>query len=568
MLAKTNSPSPRLPKNLKERGQPRQYDVPREHNQLKVNQSANSFSLLKKCSLQSCVREFAHHLLGQMPWDVPSEGELLAFENGRGTGPTATSFRLALASQGLANRWNAQAAEIFADAFLSEDELSREFSDREAILLAFIVHLITLQKRHRQPILRAMMTEAEVNGERNKQKQKAREQRKRGVGYSIFPPSAVFHTLQLFRRRMNATKDYEADHLLKTLSTSFWAYCTPEVMSDDETDSEWDGPVNRAPHFIKTLKWCNPDVINFFRVLDALYFSTRFKGNKWSPGRFPHTRVPSVRLKGCDAVPGLPVNFYRPQWLLQLSDIERRKLKTRPAIDLTFSRNILRLRIILIIYITSNRNSRIAARFLHIRHRKQLPLPRDHPALLAITMSTFPSGFPLENVQSDQHHQAPNEELLMQPNIVSTAVSDALHTSHLSHPVLESLSLSKEDAPQFMVPTLTMESNSPHTPNIVCPVSPVPFVGLPGENLSRPQIFLVDQSIEGSSSSYLVALGTTLRVPTHSSHTAGLIPESPNITPASSAGRSTYSTDLKRIEPFIPRKQLRHFIKKGKGKAS
>jgi hypothetical protein len=277
-----------------------------------------------------------------MPWDVPSEGELLAFEDGRGTGPTATSFRLALASQGLANRWNAQAAEVFADAFLTEAELARDFSDREAILSAFIIHLITLQKHHRRPILRAKMTEAEVNGERDKQKQQAREQRKRGVGLSIFPSIAIFHILQLFRRRINATKDYEVDHLLKTLLTSFWDYCTPEVMSDDETDSEWDGPIDRIPHFIKIMSWRNPDVVNFFRVLDSLYLSTRFKGDKWSPGRLPHTRVPSVRLRVCDAVPGLPVNFYRPQWLLQLSDIERRKLKTRPAIDLDFSQNILR----------------------------------------------------------------------------------------------------------------------------------------------------------------------------------------------------------------------------------
>jgi hypothetical protein len=148
--------------------------------------------------------------------------------------------------------------------------------------------------------------------------------------------------MQLFRRRINATKDYQADTLLEALLTSFWLYCTPEVMSDDETDSEWDGPADRVAHFIKVMSWRNPDVVNFFRVLDALYFSTRFQWNKWSPGRFPHTRVPSIRRTECDAVPGLPVNFYRPQWLSQLSEIERRKLKIRPAINLDFSQEILR----------------------------------------------------------------------------------------------------------------------------------------------------------------------------------------------------------------------------------
>ena len=113
-------------------------------------------------------------------------------------------------------------------------------------------------------------------------------------------------------------------------------------MSDDETDSEWNGPPDRVAHFIKRTTWRNPDVVDFFHVLDALYFSTRFQWNKWSPGRFPHTRVPSVRLTECDPVPGLPVNFYRPQWLSQLNEIERRKLKTRPAINLEFSQEILR----------------------------------------------------------------------------------------------------------------------------------------------------------------------------------------------------------------------------------
>jgi len=93
LLAKPKSSNPCLPKSLRERGgQPQQYDVPSENNQLKVIHSANSFSLLKNIFSQTCVREYAHHLLGQMPWDVPSEDEILAFEGGRGTGPTTMSF--------------------------------------------------------------------------------------------------------------------------------------------------------------------------------------------------------------------------------------------------------------------------------------------------------------------------------------------------------------------------------------------------------------------------------------------------------------------------------------------
>ena len=74
--------------------------------------------------------------------------------------------------------------------------------------------------------------------------------------------------------------------------------------------------------------------------------------------------------------------------------------------------------------VTSNYSSRIAAHFLHIRHRKQLPLLRDHPALQAISRSPFPFGFPLENPL----HQTSNEEVLLtqttnapQPSIPSTS---------------------------------------------------------------------------------------------------------------------------------------------------
>lgn len=75
---------------------------------------------------------------------VPSQDKLQAFENGKGFGPTVKSFHLDLASGGLASKWNTQCAEIFADAFLQEEELAAQFSDRDLIISAFVVHLITL----------------------------------------------------------------------------------------------------------------------------------------------------------------------------------------------------------------------------------------------------------------------------------------------------------------------------------------------------------------------------------------------------------------------------------------
>jgi hypothetical protein len=288
------------------------------------------------------VREYARYLVGYDSTTVPSQDELQAFENGKGSGPTVQSFRLDLASDGLASKWNAQAAEIFADAFLQEEELAAQFSDRDATVSAFVVHLVTLQKHYKHPIRRAEMTEAELNGERDKEKLKTRDQRRRGVRTYFLICMTVLTDLQLFRRRKNATKDYSSDSMMAPLLDNFWSHCTPEVMSDDETDAEWEGPKDQSPHFVSILKWRNPEVVDFFRILDGLYFSTRFKDNKWSPGRFPHTRVPSLRVKYSDAVPGLPENFYNPVWLAQLSDIERRKLRIKEKINLGFSVHILR----------------------------------------------------------------------------------------------------------------------------------------------------------------------------------------------------------------------------------
>ena len=151
----------------------------------------------------------------------------------------------------------------------------------------------------------------------------------------------ILTVLQLFHRQKNTTKDYSSDSIMAPLLVNFWSHCTPEVISDDETDAEWEGPKDQLPHFVSILKWQNPEVVDFFQILDGLYFSTHFKDNKWSPGCFPHTRVPSLKISYSDTVPGLLENFYNPVWFAQLSNIERRKLKIKEKINLNFSVHIL-----------------------------------------------------------------------------------------------------------------------------------------------------------------------------------------------------------------------------------
>jgi hypothetical protein len=46
---------------------------------------------------------------------------------------------------------------------------------------------------------------------------------------------------------------YASDSIMAMFLENFWSHCTPEVMSGDETDTEWKGPQDQLPHFISIL---------------------------------------------------------------------------------------------------------------------------------------------------------------------------------------------------------------------------------------------------------------------------------------------------------------------------
>jgi len=144
---------------------------------------------------------------------------------------------------------------------------------------------------------------------------------------------------------LKRTAKYYANHDagMHRLFCEFWSVCSPDVMSGDETDSEWDGDHDAAPHFIFVLEWRNPEVVNFFRTMYGLYYSTRFKSDdKPGMGKFPHRRIVSYRTTSGQPVSGLPRNFYNPGYLATLDPIELQRLNILPAIDLNFSPAILR----------------------------------------------------------------------------------------------------------------------------------------------------------------------------------------------------------------------------------
>lgn len=247
--------------------------------------------------------------------------------------------------------------------------------------------------------------------------------------------------------------------------------------------------------------------------------------------------------------------------------------------------------------VTFNYGSRIAARFLHIRHRKQLPLPRDHPALQTITRSSFPSGFPLENPL----RQTSNEEVLLtrttnapQPSTPSAtdpfamqqigATTKSLLTSQGDAPSISvelassntpfnpisssSQPMASESTPQGIMFT-RLPTSHPFSESNSILLTPAALVGLPEGESGRPQIYLVNQPLDGPAPAGSSSLKphASQGVPMQSGHIVpvGFIPRSSNGT--YNWNLSTLDAGQKRAERFTLAKHPRRFIKKSvKGK--
>lgn len=105
-----------------------------------------------------------------------------------------------------------------------------------------------------------------------------------------------------------------------------------DAMSGDESDS--------GVFVTKRLPWRSLDskVVEWFRILDGLYLSTRFTDNdKPIPGAFPGQRLlPNGILHDANPVSRLPLNFYDPAYLKNLDEYEMARLAPQKAMDLSF----------------------------------------------------------------------------------------------------------------------------------------------------------------------------------------------------------------------------------------
>jgi hypothetical protein len=152
-------------------------------------------------------------------------------------------------------------------------------------------------------------------------------------------PSLISIFPQLRHRRKQVCAVYGADPSIQRF-LPIWNVMPLEGMSGDETDYG----SSRPRYAITRLPWRNQSVQPWLRTFDRLHLSTRFgTDDRATPGQFPHPRVNSRRIEPyAKPVPGLPLNFYDPDWLEPLDKFERKELDIGPNVDLGFSSQILR----------------------------------------------------------------------------------------------------------------------------------------------------------------------------------------------------------------------------------
>jgi hypothetical protein len=274
----------------------------------------------------------------QSPVDIaaaPEEVQHFARSRNRIDGPSVEDFRLDLATSALSSAWNKHAAKVFARSFIQTGWYSCD--DEDFIRETFRTHLITLRKQYRDFLAEDDDNESDAMDALDRQRAKAREQRRRNVSKHCFFLCYAKIGLQLYNRRREACN--VSPDLRRFVP--LWDTLSFEAMSGDETDHAGRSDPRYA---ITRLPWRSTAVECFLRTFDKLHLVTRFTvTGRARRGAFPHHRISSKRVENhWKPVAGLPINFYDQAWLETIDDYERQDLKAKPQLDLTFTPSILR----------------------------------------------------------------------------------------------------------------------------------------------------------------------------------------------------------------------------------
>ncbi|KAJ7188215.1 hypothetical protein C8R46DRAFT_1023642 [Mycena filopes] len=274
-------------------------------------QPANNF--------QTAFRNFVQKQLGMTrDYDeyrpVTSE-QLATFNNGAG-GPQIgqTPYALLINTGPAENAWNTAVGTLVISEYIKEHRHHYIDLTAERLRMLWNTRMTSVRKSHLElsnaPDPAAFLT---------KKQQGSRRISSRGT--------------LLARRKATGLSKHLAPAVQTDLAVVFKAL-TGECMSSDDEGQGGNKRTKETTVVRKDYRHCN--LINLMKWLD--YFATHHglnaSGASTGRGVHPRLRLPGATSLGRKITGGLPVNFYNAAYLSSLSEFDRQKLDTKPAIFL------------------------------------------------------------------------------------------------------------------------------------------------------------------------------------------------------------------------------------------
>lgn len=156
-------------------------------------------------------------------------------------------------------------------------------------------------------------------------------------------------------------------------------------MSGDESDHRTEGHEGNRQYAIVRPAWRNEHVCKWVHTMDKVYIASRFQGDgRATRGNWPRIRHISGRIdRNARAVPGLPHNFYAPEFLASLDYDEQQELDIQPAFDMQFTERVKEYVLQTVYSFYADFDTRLARRFgeVYTRFDQPLPVPAEEEEL-------------------------------------------------------------------------------------------------------------------------------------------------------------------------------------------
>ncbi|KAJ7188237.1 hypothetical protein C8R46DRAFT_1205419 [Mycena filopes] len=241
--------------------------------------------------------------------------QLAAFNNGAG-GPQIgqTPYALLINAGPAENAWNTAVGTLVISEYIKQHRHHYIDLTAESLRILWNTRMTSVRKSHlelsKAPDPAAFLT---------KKQRGSRRSSSRGT--------------LLARRKATGLSKHLAPAVQTDLAVVFEAL-TGECMSSDDEGQGGNKRTKETTVVRKDYRHCN--LINLMKWLD--YFATHHglnaSGVSTGRGVHPRLRLPGATSLGRKITGGLPVNFYNAAYLSSLSEFDRQKLDTKPAIFL------------------------------------------------------------------------------------------------------------------------------------------------------------------------------------------------------------------------------------------